>query len=364
MQGVLCPILDLHGNVDKRAGGMDTLAITSIFTKSYAYAVRSQLSQIQKNLAAFNPFEKVFYIYVTDEARPDLAEYGKELMPAVEFINLVGDYKEAQNYKPDAQKMIARMMAAAFNKAVALGVDYVWNVESDVLPQFNNLRSLYGTLAFDDGYYSIAFCPYISQGKGGLLGGFGDHNHWILPDVYEDEREIPAELIKELKEHREKQPKDKKPSDEWIKEMQRIEEEVKKCPPNGNIFARQSKGFRRRGWGQDAMPQSARGMIWEVDWIGTGNVLLNKKALHATDFIGYERAGGTQDLFLCFRKWKASGLRIACIPHSPCHHVTRHEFKEGDKVISPYTTIVLYHEEVDPNCKGHLRHREEPFYEF
>jgi len=338
------------------------LAITCPFTKSYGYAIRSQLAQIQKNLAAFNPFERVVYIYVTDEPNPNVAEFGRDLMPDVEFINLVGDYRETTNYKPDAQVMIARMMSKAFNKAISLNADYVWNIESDILPRHNNLRSLYGALTFDD-YYSVAFSPYISQGMGGLLGGFGDYNRQILPDTYEDERILPEELSTALKEHREKQPKDKAPDETWIAEMKRLDDESNKCPPIGNVFAKQAKGFRRRGWGQEAMPQSSRGMIWQVDWIGTGNVLLDKKALHAADFIGYERGGGTQDLHLCFWKWKANGLRIACVPHSPCHHVVRHEFKDGDKVISPYTTIVTYHEETDANCKGHIRHRLEPFVE-
>lgn len=341
---------------------MACLSIVSCFTKNYAYAIRSQLAQIQKNLAVFSPCEKTYYIYVTDVPHPDLEAFGKELMPDVEFINVIGDFKEHTNYKADAQKTIARMMAAGFNKATSLRIDFVWVVESDILPQPNNLRSLWGALHFDD-YYSISFSPYVSQGMGGLLGGYGTLRNQILPDVFEDEREIPEELAAKVKEHKEKLEPGKQPAKEWVEEMQRLEGEIKNCKPKGNVFELQSKTFRRRGWGNHAMPQSSKGMIWEVDWIGTGNVLMDRKALHSADFIGYERAGGTQDLFLCYWKWKPLGLKIACVPHSPCHHVVRQPFKEGETVVSPYTVIVTYHEE-EGEAKGHIRHKFEPFFDF
>lgn len=339
------------------------LAITSIYTKSYAYAVRSQLAQIQKNLALCPGYSEVCYIFVTDEPRPDLETFGRSLLPDVEFINVVNEtYRESQNYQGDAQRTISRMMAAAWNKALSWGADFVWNVESDVLPMPNNLRSLKSVLEFDGGYYANAFSPYVSQGGGGLLGGYGTLQRQILPDVYEDEREVPEELAQKLKEHREKAPS---PASEWFDTMRELEKQLEACPPKGNIFELQSKGFRRRGWGNNAMPQAGRGMVWECDWTGTGNNLLTREAVALADFIGYERGAGTQDLHLIFRKWKPGGLRSACVSHSPCHHVIRKPFLDDEgKELSPYTIVVVSHEESDPETIGHVRHHFEPFFDF
>jgi hypothetical protein len=257
------------------------------------------------------------------------------------------------NYKEDAQLAIAQMRTAAFCTARTLGADFVWSLDSDVLPPANGLKCMLQMLAFDDGYYGVATCPYPSQGGGGFLFGRGTIYKQIADDVTEDERTLPPELMQELKEHRAKQPKDK-PDEAWIKEMQRLEEEVKKCPPKGNVFELNSKGWKKRGWGEMAYPAIGKGSIVPTDWVGMGNTLLGSKALQLTDFSGYD-GKGTEDLFLVWRCWYPNGIRCVALPHCLSHHVIRDREKGG------YTLCFAYHE-TEGETAGHIRLRHLPWY--
>ena len=155
-------------------------------------------------------------------------------------------------------------------------------------------------LAFDDGYYGVATCPYPSQGGGGFLFGRGTPQKQIADDVTEDERTLPKELQGELKKHRANLITGEKPPADWIREMQRLEEEVKKCPPEGNVFELNAKGWKKRGWGEMAYPAIGKGSIVPTDWVGMGNTLIGSKALQLADFAGYD-GKGTEDLFLLWR---------------------------------------------------------------
>ena len=122
---------------------------------------------------------------------------------------------------------------------------------------------------------------------------------------------------------------------------------VKNCPPDGNIWEVIAKhGWHPRGWMDYAYPGIGKGAIVPSDWCGLGNTLLSKRALQLADFTGY-LGHGTQDLFLCWRRWRPNGLRIACVPHIAADHVK----KSADGKIVHH---VAFHEPEGP-YEGHLR---------
>jgi len=264
---------------------------------------------------------------------------------------------EHKNYQKDAQLVIGQMRTAAFCKARSLGVDLCWSLDSDVLPPPNALRCLKNALEFDLGHYSVAMVTYPSQGGGGFLGGFGTHYRHINPDFFEEERNIPEELAKEVAEVR--AALKEKPMDEALhKRHGELNEKINKCPPKGNIFEMIAKhGYKRRGWMQDAYPGIGRGAMVPTDWIGFGCTLLNKKALQFAHFDGYEGAG-TEDLYIGWRKWFPENIKMAVITHCLCDHVIRNPGKPGK-----YVLCQAYHE-VDGECKDHPRVRHLPWYSF
>jgi len=337
------------------------LAITICATKSYQYALEAQARCLQANLAAFPELE-AHLILVTDES------------PVAEYLSfccsLFGDRVQVhhvslrvqdgqKNYQSGAQLLIAQMRTAAFTKAIALGVDYCWSLDSDVLPPSNALACMLQVLDFDGGYYGIATCPYPSQGGGGFLFGRGTITKQIAEDVYEDEREIPDDLNTQIKEHREKLSAlapGTPPDEEWRKEMKRLEDEVKQCKPRGNVFELNSKRWRLRGWGDAAYPALGRGAIVPTDWCGFGCTLMSREALLRADFTGYE-GQGTEDLFICWHCWYPAGLRLAAIPHCLCHHVIRNRPPKPDGY-----TLCYAHHETEGECVGHIRLRHKPWY--
>ncbi|MGC3991668.1 MAG: hypothetical protein QM796_18655 [Chthoniobacteraceae bacterium] len=215
------------------------LAITICATKSYQYALEVQARCIQANLAAL-PECEAHLILVTDQS--PVAEYlqcCRELFgEAVKVYHVALPLQDGQtNYQTGAQLLIAQMRTAAFTKAIGLGADACWSLDSDVLPPPNALECMLQVLAFDRGYYGIATCPYPSQGGGGFLFGRGTIHKQIAEDIYEDEREIPPELAAQLKAHREKLT-GPHPDENWRQEMKRLEDEVKQCKPHGQGWKR------------------------------------------------------------------------------------------------------------------------------
>jgi len=340
------------------------LVLGTFFTEGWCYSAESWIEHI---CPAINGFSGTAVI-VTDSGgeckkmyqklSARLSKIGWNSIHAT--IDIQTDRHEC--YKDDAQLIIARLQQKAFSVSREIGADFFWSVESDVLVPPSSLKVLKQSLEFDDGYYGIAMVTYPN---GQFLGGRGTPRNQICEDATEDEREITAELKKSIekrkKEMLELEKQKKNPSEEQLKEWQNLSDELKKCPPKGNIFELQSKGWKKRGWMDSAYPAIGRGAILPTDWVGLGCTLLNKKALSLATFEGYELKG-TQDLFLCWSKWHPAGIKMCVIPHIVCHHVKRKVGKDGIR-----TDEIEIHEayhELDGECEGHLRWRPRKYINF
>ena len=266
--------------------------------------------------------------------------------------------ESGEHYKKDRQILIATLQSVGFDRARNWGCDFLWSVEADVLVPHNALSVSLDMLRFDNGYYDVAFVTYPSQGGGSFLGGYGSYTHPIAEDFLPEERVLPSKL-KILLESCENRLKDKDISRESFekenKRLQRIYERIKKCPPIGNVFELNAKKWRRRGWLDNSHVGTGRGAVIETDWTGLGCTLMSYKAAALAHFDGYD-GGGTQDLYLNWRKWHPEGLRFCCITHTICDHIVRDE-KEGLVVLKSY-------HEPEGETKGHLRYRRVPFHKF
>jgi len=336
------------------------LAITICATTGYTYAMRAQARAIQQNL--FGLDFSVEVILVTDENRnsdsdiPEIAELYRELFPcSLHVLNLPVKPSPQKDYKVQNSLTIAQMRTAAFSKARALNVDFVWSLDSDVIPNPNNLRCMANMLAFDNGYYDVAFVPYVSAGGGGYMGGRGTTTSHILPNFYENEVTIPDELKAKEEELREELKKEQTP--ELIAQAREVNRKIRECPPKGNVFEANAKGWRRRGWLENAYPAIGKGATLESDWMPFGNNLFSRRAIHLVDFTAYLGLG-TEDLHCGWQRLKPEGLRFCVIPHCVSHHVRRKKDEQGNEKL---TVLYMYHE-AEGECIGHLRHREIPFY--
>lgn len=336
-----------------------TPAIIICATKSFQHCLMPQARAVQQN-ASVAGIAKGHVILATCECNERIYQVKKRygaLLPGWEFHHLPLPVKEgaSKDYSVNALLLISQLYSAAFDKARSIGVSHAWTLESDVIPGPTNLRCMRDMLTFDGGYYDVAFCPYISAGGGGIMGGRGSVRHWIMPNWTEEEIKIPDELAKEIAEHKARMGE--KPTEEWQREMQRLADEAKKHPPKGNVFQLNAEhGWKPRGWLEWAYPALGRGAVVPSDWLPMGNNLFSERALNLADFHGY--AGrGTQDLFLSHERLGANDLRFCVIPHSTSGHVVRKPNPEG----APYTLYSLYHEP-EGECVGHLRTKELPFY--
>lgn len=352
------------------------IAITVFATKKYSYALNAQIRRLQANIINAN-IDTGYYVLVGDgnEKIKEAEALFKRLLPNWEVIVVKRDFIEYDNYKEKAQLTIAHGRTEAFSVARSLNVDYTWSLDSDVLPPANALKCMIQMLEFDDGYYGVATCPYISQGGAGLLLGRGTPQHQICPDIYEDEREIPEELLKEREfigdtiKNIEEQIKTLKPpqDDEKFKELNNLlaenhkkfhenSEKFKQCPPKGNVWELNAKKWRKRGWGDFAYPAIGKGAIVPSDWCGFGCTLLGKKTLSLTHFEGYE-GKGTEDLFIIWNRWFPNNIKICSIPHCLCQHVIRKPLQDSE-----YTLCDTYHE-TEGECIGHIRTVFKPWYD-
>jgi hypothetical protein len=341
------------------------IAVTVCSTRSYAYALIAQARKVVASIErepggvvilvgdASPEMQKAkdFYQSVLPDNRPSGSDWKVEL--------LTGKYEDGlKNYKNAAQLVIAQMRSRAFDRARQLNVDLCWSLDSDVLPPPNALRVMKQMLEFDDGYYAISTCPYPSQGGGAFLGGRGTPERPILPDFYDDEREIPLQWRNRMERHKKRLEELKgRPDEKWLKEREKISEAVKKCKPIGNVFFCNAKKFRRRGWMEAAYPGIGLGAIVPSDWCGFGCTLMNRRALSLAQFDGYD-GSGTEDLYVVWKRWHRNGLRINVIPHAPCDHVIRNP-KDKTKFI----LCQAFHEQRDPECTGHLRIEPRPWYQ-
>lgn len=348
--------------------GNETLFIYSAGTVGYCAPMKAQAQRVVANLFAdtrVRDMRVVVCLITGQETNEELSLAYKvyQQSPLVSQVYVVRDKFscDVENYKVSAQLLIAQMRTVAVSEAMRHQADYCWSLDSDVLPPTNALRCMFDMLAFDDGYYQVSFCPYPSQGGGAFLGGRGDMASPILPDVYEDEKTVPDELLQKREELRAKLDDNEnrvtgKEARVILDELNEIEKQIRAVPSEGNVFHNNAKGWRRRGWFDNAYPAIGKGAVVPTDWTGMGCLLMSKQALACCDWFGYD-GRGTEDLFVNYRRWAAAGIRICVIPHCPCDHVIRHPNNKGH-----YVHIMSYHEPMG-ECAGHLRQKALPWYD-
>jgi hypothetical protein len=339
-------------------------AITVSATKSYLHAFPQCIRAIA---AAAWHLEEAHFILATDESKDAkaAAEIAQRELPEgwkVTVLNLPIKDDASTRYKEEAQLRIAALQGAAFAFARKIRAGRLLVVESDTIIPADALRVLEWTLDMPgaDGrpFYHVAAATYPN---GLFLGGFGTQSHQIAEDFLPNERKLPArlKLCLDTCETRLKACKDQKTAEREHKRMHRLREQVKKCPPDGNIWEVVAKhGWRRRGWLDFAYPGIGRGSIVPSDWCGLGCTLLSQAALAHADFCGYE-GKGTQDLFLCWHRWHPAGLRIAAVPHVVCDHIKRRS--PSDPPDSPEILHHRAYHELEGEHRGHLRVRTQPF---
>ena len=336
--------------------------LCTFFTQGWTYSVQSWAEHAATAVRG----EQGHLILSTDDSKECAALVEKIALKfpghQLHHLKIAGVDDAQKAYKDEAQLIIARLQQAAFARAREVGAGECWSVESDVLVPPNALKVLRQALAFDDGYYSIGMVTYPN---GQFLGGRGTQQHPIAEDYKADERQIPDELQKEIDE-RQKRLKEltkqrKQPSEKEMAAWAELDKRIRECPPKGNIFELQAKGWRRRGWMESAYPAIGRGAILPTDWVGLGCTLLNARALSLATFEGYDLKG-TQDLFLCWNRWHQHGLRMCVVPHVVCSHVKRRVDKEGNR-----TDEIEVHEafhELEGEYAGHLRWRPKKYHNF
>lgn len=307
------------------------IAIATYATKSFLYALEDQAALVVAALR-YAEVNDATYIFVSDqseEAKESAEKLTKAIPFAVHHIALELGDNATGKHEANSNMVIAVMQHSAMNYARTIDADYFWSVEADILPNGNTLQSLLDTLRFDRGYYDVAMAGYPNSS---FLGGYGTPQNQIAPRVYADERETSKDLAARLK------SKDK--------EVQsKAREELETCNEKGNIFERQSKGWRPRGWLEEAYPGVGRGAMLPTAWFGMGCTLFSRKALGLSNWTGYTGVG-TQDLWLGWRCLHSHGLRFAVVPHALCSHLKRIDGK---------MTLLYSHHEANGDSAGHLR---------
>ena len=343
---------------------MMKLAITVCATSSYCYAMEALAARVAANLNSAGLNDEPGTAIISGDGSTNCRETlrrWKEVLPEKWDVILLAvgtENLKSQNYKEDAQLLLAKLRTAAFTKARRLNPDMCWSLDSDTLPPANALGCMIDMLAFDKGYYSVSTCPYPNEA---FLGGHGTPQRPILEDFNEDERDLPDELKAEIAALKEeaKTNKEPAPGKGWIERKKAVDEKVKKCPPTGNIWEVIAKhGWRRRGWLNHAYPAIGKGAVVPSDWCGFGCTLMNNKSLQLANFDGYE-GKGTEDLFVVWQRWHQADLRINVITHCPCDHVIWEKKKGGKE--EEYNIIISFHETAG-ECLGHLRTRKVPWH--
>jgi hypothetical protein len=228
------------------------LAITTYATARYTYALETQAPLLLAALhyAEVAPADCV-WIYASDNSPAAKAAFNavKALLPD----NLKTHHVTLPNLKesPDGQHLtdsnltIARLQAAAWHQARLENATHLWSLESDILPNANTLRSLLDTLTFDHGYYDIAMAAYPNAA---YLGGHGTPQNWILPNVYEDERQLTPELEARLAARTARAQEPTPLTPEETAAFQALDKDLEAAPPKANTFGLNATGCRPRGW--------------------------------------------------------------------------------------------------------------------
>jgi hypothetical protein len=309
------------------------IAIATYATKSFLYAIEDQSALVlaAARYAQLNDNE-LTYILVTDDSQEgrDAAESVKDTLPfAVIHCPIDVDENTTGKHNASGNITIAAMQHEAFHIARRIGAKFFWSVEADILPNANTLQCLMDALAFDRGFYDVAMAAYPNAS---FLGGHGTPRNHIAPNVYDDERKISKDLARRLKS-----------KNKGVKE--KAAAELKTAPADGNIFARQAKGWKPRGWLEEAYPGVGCGAMLPTDWFGMGCTLFSQRALQLANWTGYQGAG-TQDLWLGWRCLHQHGLRFAVVPHALASHL---------KPVDGKMTLMHAYHELDGLTKGHLR---------
>jgi hypothetical protein len=344
---------------------MKNIVASVYFTKGWCYSIDSWLEHFINAIRGFQNGKLVVSIDTSDECE-DKFRLIKARVEQVGWtaycVKSVGVQDSQEAYKDDAQLIIARIQQKAFSTARDLDADLFWSIESDILIPPNSLKILNQALEFDDGYYGIAMITYPN---GQFLGGRGSPTHPIAEDYKQDERDIPSDLKKQIKKKDERLKelfqKKQMHSQEEQKEWEELDKKIKSCPPKGNIFELQAKGWKQRGWMDSAYPAIGRGAILPTDWVGLGCTIMNKKALSLATFEGYDLKG-TQDLFLCWNRWHPADIKMCVIPHILCSHVKRKVGEDGKR-----TDEIEIHEayhELEGEFIGHIRWRPRKYINF
>ena len=343
------------------------IAIVTCATKGYTYALPAFLRAISRNVYHLQKISKVkaeiqLFLVGDNELKTDDVQRELDLHfnahNKVTVTILAANWTEGENYKKHAQLTIAQMRTKTFELARGWGADFCWSLDSDVLVPDNGLQCSLQMLDFDNGYYSIACCPYPSQGGGAFLTGFGDRFNPIYADFKLDEREVSEKNLALMKKADEKILNDPDNPDLHKKRYELRKRVEKESPPihGGNIWKLISeKGWRPRGWFDFAYPAIGKGSVVPVKWCGFGATLMNAEALACADFTGYD-GNGTEDLYICYLRWEPRRLRLCTLAHIPCDHIVR---TGTDKKL---VHCAAYHEE-DKGTKGHLRRTFKPWYQ-
>lgn len=340
------------------------LAIYTTATDGYERALETQARRVTASLSLESRIknEDVLIILVTDkESVASLAERTyTDCLPGA-TVKILADRrftKDGDNYERGAQLLIAQMRTAATKEAIAWNADRCLSLDGDVLPPHNAIRCMLDMLEFDNGHYGVSFCPYPSHGGGSFLGGRGSVERQIFPDYAEEEKEIPAKLLKRRDAIRKKLEGNKNPPPAVVDELMAVEKEIERVPPNKNVFEANAKKWRRRGWLDAAYPAIGKGAIVPVDWTGFGCTMVNREALALCDWSGYD-GRGTEDLYINYHRWEANTIRMCCITHCPCDHVVRNP--DPEKRMGDFVHFRVSHE-LEGEYEGHLRQRPTEWY--
>jgi hypothetical protein len=330
--------------------------LTSYATKQYSYALEHAMKRTLPFLSQCKA------LIITTDGSKVVADKCKKIKEFVEgkceFITEVA-IPEKDDLKSNTESClrVARLQNTAWDIGRKFEPDYCLSIESDILVPPNALNILKQVLDFDDGYYDAAMITYPNMT---FLGGRGTPQHWILPSVYPEERNINSELKKKLEQQTQTQKtlieEGKQPTESQKKQWKSLMMEAEKASASGNVWHLNANyGWKKRGWFEYAYPAIGRGAILPTDWIGLGCTLMNRRAFQLASFEGYD-GHGTQDLFLCWKKWYPAGIKLAVVPHVLCHHVKHKHDKNGKKLMNEFELYEAYHETMEP-ATGHLRVR-------
>lgn len=369
---------------------MNSLAIGICATKNYAYAVNAQSISVQSCIFEYLRSKKLdsldLHIILASDGCEKMENLEKKYVqllfsPKIKLTihKIIHDIDDNnKGYKEKAQKIIALLRTSVFSTAKSLGVDYCWSLDSDILPKPNSLISMEDALVFDSGYYSVACCIYPSQGGGPFLCGRGSVTEPIAKDIYPFEKTVSKKISNRILQIDNKIKK----STELLKKEFKFETtqilkvlykkqyfwkkyvEKRIGPDVSNVFALNSKGWKKRGWFDFAYPALGKGAIVPTDWCGFGCNLINNKALNYIDFHGYE-GKGTEDLFIVWNRWFPNNIKLVALPHCPADHVVRIKSKSTDKpsLVKELVHIMTSHE-TDGEFEGHLRQARKQFTEY